>query len=282
MKKSPHQVKRLEQVSRGRECSRIWLNSDGIRRLGYPIASLSQPERLPPGQVVAESRTSRTTRHNPSGSEQAIYVKKYWYPTFRDRRKGFFRATFFGRPRARREWEALVHLQNAGLGAPTPLAYGETRSWGLLKQCFLVTEGIPGPPISDWLQQKRTPGEVGDAIRVFAASLKKLHDAGIQPCQLRLRNILITEVQGAFGIHYLDLPRTKVSSNGPIPWKKRIPELADLELSSRIVLSPPRRMRFLHHYAPELAVHPARFRSMLREVARIASRRGRPQDDSRL
>lgn len=78
---------------------------------------------LKPG-ATTELRRLECLDHD---SRRELYVKKYWYPTPRDRWSGFHRGTFLGISKVQREFENLARLRSFGLDAPAPVAYGEER-----------------------------------------------------------------------------------------------------------------------------------------------------------
>jgi len=102
---------------------------------------------LQTGRVLKPARRRKCGVSNGSnhGLRRELYVKKYWYPNFRDRWSGMYRGTFFGTSKVRREFENLARLRAWGLDAPVPVAYGEERPGGVVASVVLISEGIHDP-----------------------------------------------------------------------------------------------------------------------------------------
>ena len=99
------------------------------------------------GQAVTLSGSTEVRRITlgDAGREQVVYLKKYWVNRARQLWSGMLRGTFFGRSKARREFENLGLLRDWGLAAPEPVAYGEDRRAHWLVRSFLISAGIPDP-----------------------------------------------------------------------------------------------------------------------------------------
>jgi tRNA A-37 threonylcarbamoyl transferase component Bud32 len=87
----------------------------------------------------------RRVEFRDAAQNHVLYIKKHWYRSARLRWSGFYRGTFFGTAKVRREYENLARLREWGLDAPSPVAYGEERHGGWLHRSFLISEGVPAP-----------------------------------------------------------------------------------------------------------------------------------------
>src|SRR6188768_1768123 len=73
--------------------------------------------RIGSGQVVTHSGSTEVRRVNVgSGSDiRTIFIKKYWVTKPFQLWSGMFRGTFFGRSKARREFQNLARLRAWGM-----------------------------------------------------------------------------------------------------------------------------------------------------------------------
>ena len=103
--------------------------------------------RIGSGQVVSYSSSTEVRRVDVgSGSDvRTIFIKKYWVTKPSQLWNGMFRGTFFGRSKARREFENLARFRTWGMDAPEPIAYGEERLARWLMRSYLISLGIPQP-----------------------------------------------------------------------------------------------------------------------------------------
>jgi tRNA A-37 threonylcarbamoyl transferase component Bud32 len=129
-----------------------------------------------------------------------LYIKKYWYPTSKLRWSGFYRGTFFGISKVRREYENLARLREWGLDAPAPVAYGEERRNRWLYRSYLVSEGVPSPLpldlfIRDVLPTMSAPDrrkQQRELIGKLADYTRRLHEHHFVHHDYFWRNILLS------------------------------------------------------------------------------------------
>lgn len=74
---------------------------------------------------------------------RTLFIKKYWYPSWRKRISGASRGTLLGVPKVQCEYQNLRCLRGWGLDAPVPVAYGLERVGGWLHRSVLISEGVP-------------------------------------------------------------------------------------------------------------------------------------------
>jgi hypothetical protein len=224
------------------------------------------------GTTVAQSRTSDTLRVALAGGDE-VYLKRYRYDRLLLR--------YLFRPnRALREWRSLHRLRELGLGAPTPLAWGEERTWRRLRRCCLITRGIPGGVnLEEHLQQRSRPD--WPVLLRLAEDAARMHELGYTHLDLFLRNVIVRP--GCEELGYLDAARGG-------RWRGRRAQLLDLasvDLDLCELLSRPRRGVLLRRYwqqrspgsvpdLPDLARQVERARERLAGViARRDERRAR-------
>lgn len=160
------------------------------------IYALRTGSIVKPGSATEVRRIALSTH----GSQRELYIKKYWYPTYGERWSGFYRGTFFGVSKVRREYENLARLRSWGLDAPTPVAYGEERSAGWLRRSFLVSEGIHDPQSLDIFIRDRVPALPAperqpvcrELIQGLADYTRRLHEHGFVHHDFFWRNILLS------------------------------------------------------------------------------------------
>ena len=74
------------------------------------------------GRVAAWSRTTDTLYVAGPAGEPGFYLKRYYYPRWRNRVRGTFRGTFFGLHRGESEFRALCRMRGLGIPAVRPVA----------------------------------------------------------------------------------------------------------------------------------------------------------------
>ncbi|MCH8148020.1 MAG: SCP2 sterol-binding domain-containing protein [Planctomycetes bacterium] len=209
---------------------RTWL-----AELGF--ASVDQVLKYKPETFAAISGSSETfpVEVGPEGgAPQRIYIKRYRYRGLTARLKGMFRGTLFGKSRARFEYDVLAEMRRRGIPAVRPIAYGERRSGGFLKACFLITEGLTRAPSLDVLSARpvsdplQGPHERRRLIEVLARDLRNMHRAGVKHGGLFWRNILVTrDTDGACRSHLIDPDRKGRCRDGAVRRGDTVSDLAD-------------------------------------------------------
>jgi hypothetical protein len=161
------------------------------------------------GAPVAESRTSRTDVIEVDGI--LLHRKVYTYPRRADRWRAALRGTFLGRPRAVREWDALMALRADGLPAVEPVALGVERHRGFVRATVLATRTeTDATNLDELLRAPRPdPAVLARAARVLA----RVHAAGHVLGRPARRDVLV--VGSGSEIRLLDLPRHRRARPSP-------------------------------------------------------------------
>ncbi len=207
------------------------------------------------GNVVAWSRTTDTLHVAAPDGAPGFFVKRYYYPRWKNRFRGAFRGTLFGAHRALAEYNTLRAMQNAGIPTVRPVAVGCRRVARLITGCFLITEEVPeSTNLTTYAQRCTEAGtapsldERGRALRTLARQVALLHCANMSHGQLFWRNILIRRGVG-------DEPEFFFLDAQPLRRLERIPgrqwwlrELAQLAVSAEPFTSPFERLRFAAAY----------------------------------
>lgn len=168
----------------------------------HGLDSVASVYALTTGQRVASSGSTEVRRislgDHPATS--TVFIKKYWFHTAARRWSGMLRGTFFGRSKARCEYENLVRLRQWGFDAPAPVAYGEERSARWLTRSFLISEGVPNPlplhefirdylPRQPFAEQRRLRREL---IERLAGQTRRLHQHRFVHHDFFWRNIILS------------------------------------------------------------------------------------------
>lgn len=210
------------------------------------------------------------------GASRDVYIKKYWYPTSRLRWSGFYRGTFFGTSKVRREYENLARLRSWGLDAPSPVAYGEERRAGWLHRSFLISESIPASLsldlfIRDVLPTLSPPErrrQRAELIRALADYTRRMHEHRFVHHDYFWRNILLS---GHSLVNFF-----LIDSHKGCPWKSwaelrgRAKDLATLDSPAPWYFRRSERLRFFLIYRchPRLTLAD---KTLLRLVLQLAA-----------
>jgi hypothetical protein len=168
--------------------------------------------------VVAWSRSSDTVLVRVPDPPHSVYIKRYHYPTWRQRLRGSLRGTWLRASRAKAEYLTLQVMRCAHIRTVQPVAWGERRIFGFLCACFLVTEAVPGAmSLLQFVQQACAdePAWCGHARRrellaSLARQVRTMHRAGFVHGAMFWRNVLLGP--GADGTHqffFLDSVRSR-------------------------------------------------------------------------
>ena len=211
---------------------------------------------LQAGTVLKPGATTEVRRLEwlDHGLRRELYVKKYWYPTSGDRWSGFYRGTFWGVSKVRREFENLARLRAWGLDAPAPVAYGEERQAGWLHRSFLISEGIPDPLSLDLfirdLSPKRPASEQRqlrrELIGRLADYLRRMHEHRFVHHDFFWRNILLS---GRSLAHFFLIDSHKGRCWKPwMETRSRAKDLATLDAPAPSFFRRSERLRFFLRY----------------------------------
>jgi hypothetical protein len=207
------------------------------------------------GRVAAWSRTTETVFVACPGFSPGFYVKRYYYPRWRNRLRGALRGTFFGLHRSQFEQRLLTRMRTLGISAVRPVAFGSRRCLHWVEACFLITEGVSGARnlTEAAIEDRRSARPAGagrraELARRLAQHVAELHAAGFRHGQLFWRNILLRESVAREPELFL-LDARPAWSRG---WMRRrdawIDELAQLAASAIPFSTRSERLRFAFDY----------------------------------
>jgi tRNA A-37 threonylcarbamoyl transferase component Bud32 len=200
------------------------------------------------------NEVSRLSITSAGGTEKSLFLKKYFTSTRSKRWKGFFRGTFLGRSKVRKEFKNLLLLRSLGLNTPDPVAWGEQRKGGWLLNSFLITSEIPkGTGLDFYLTSVLPRMSLKTAAKARSTLLKNLaettaemHRNGFEHHDFYWRNILLSD-QDVTRFFLIDSPKGK-SWPQWIMKRRFISDLATLDSPAPTVFRKTERMRFYLNY----------------------------------
>ena len=209
-------------------------------------------------EPVASSRSTRVIRVTLQDGG-AVYVKRYLYPTRRDRLRGMFRGTLFGTDKARKEFENLRRMAQKGWPVPRALEAARRRGRCFLRECTLVTAEIEGPTVRADLFLRRDPPPSRrrrrEGIAEAAALVRAMHQGGYTDGSLALRNLLVRDRDGVIEVFKVDCAKGRWRTP---PGRRALEDLARRDAGAQAVMSPRDRLRFLRGYLGGRLGHSAR------------------------
>ena len=239
-----------------------WIIAEGADEW-LPRSLLDDPEEFleknPPRQIIKESLIRAALII--SGPENELFLKRYKIRGLNEGLKYFFVPS-----KARREW-AMTHLAlRRGIPTPLPLAMGERRGRGVLREAFLITQAISSSlPLIEAIREKR--GNEDYALKV-ARLISKVHEVGLFHRDLHAGNILVKKDEGR--LYLIDLHRSKPLRRMSV--RRRLWNLAQLYYSVGGWLSAEGKKTFLQIYDEKGDIFQERFAEVLTKIERLQER----------
>ncbi|MBT3623168.1 MAG: hypothetical protein HN526_03640 [Gammaproteobacteria bacterium] len=224
---------------------------------GHGVGTLSSLLNWEEGILVERANGSEVWRvsiTDSAGVERVLYLKKYFVHNFKRLRSEFLKGAFFGRSKAKREFDNLERLRGFEIDVTVPVALGEERSLGKLKRCFLMTEAVPESRNLDEVLMKDLPAmPAGQAkstrqslIFRLAEATRKMHRNGFVHRGFFFRNILISG--NKFNrIFVFDAPRGR-KWPGWLLGRKPEKDLATIDAAATVFFRRTERLRFYLKY----------------------------------
>ena len=186
--------------------------------------------------------------------QESFYIKQYTARHSIDIIKSLFSAS-----KAHREWnQSQVLLKNQLLTAE-PVAIGEKRHYGMLRECFIISKAVPnGISIKELLvkiQQSSAdykPFNKKSLLSNLISYVRMVHDKGILHGELHAENILV-DIDSIASFYLLDLGRTKFRKT--IPLHLKIHELARLLYSVTDVCTNKEITEMINNYTDQKSVY---------------------------
>jgi len=155
--------------------------------------------------------------------------------------------------KARREWRITTAAAARGLPTVVPVAFGERRRGGVLRESYLLTVRLfncvtleealfsPDGTLRAGAKERRR------LIVLLGVLLRRMHDRGIYHRDLHPGNFLVETLPGGRKrIFLLDLHRANASPS--LPLRRRLRSLSQFNMFASISLSTPERLLFLQSY----------------------------------
>jgi len=212
--------------------------------------------RIGSGQVVSYSSSTEVRRVDVgSGSDvRTIFIKKYWVTKPSQLWNGMFRGTFFGRSKARREFENLARLRTWGMDAPEPVAYGEERFARWLMRSYVISLGVAQPiPLQVFIGSHlaalpaKEAGELRrELIENLASYTRRLHEHRFVHHDYFWRNILLSGLD-LHRFFLIDAHKGRLWISGE-SLRTRAKDLATLDAPAPHYFRRSERLRFFLRY----------------------------------
>jgi len=175
------------------------------------------------------------------------------------------------RSRARVEWDTLLRLQANGVPCPAPLAVGERRRFGVLREACLVMKYVKHEGgLQSFLNGEKLSSRERRMLMESAGWLvRQMHDSGVEHRDLHGENIVVTRAPGGRPeVLLIDHHRARLVFG--IGARRRVSDLAALLFSLRGCTRLVERARLVKSYvgAGKGAMSGERFREFFRRVLR--------------
>jgi tRNA A-37 threonylcarbamoyl transferase component Bud32 len=171
--------------------------------------------------------------------------------------------------KAKKEWNNGLLLLKKQISTPEPVAVGERKRLGAVKDCYIITRAIPDSvTCKERLITLRQSPEgnrsvsKGLFLKKLISYVKTLHACGLYHGELHAENILVGKNDGDF--YLIDLGRVICRENTPAAWK--IYDLSRLLYSILDVCTPDEIISAIDDYADDMSntvskksFHPAVF-----------------------
>ncbi len=236
------------------------------------ISSDSDWQSLSSAELASSSATVLKCYRIGIDDQEGVYFKRYVYPWLRGIR-------FWLRPsKAAVEVFGLGRLRQLGIPTPEVIAFGEVRTFGVLRSAFVATREIPdsmdlatfaGSTWNDMPrpQQREVYRQISTQI---IGQLRTAHQAHFFHRDLKWRNILIQEHAGDYQCIWIDCPKATV--NRVRRARGIVVDLSSLARAAFRFLGIYDRARFVRDYlGPERK--PGDLKRLLQKVGRHLGRR---------
>lgn len=202
------------------------------------------------GEVVKSSSIRRVLALEVphAGKKLEVFVKHHRRLPFKEAIKDLIRIS-----KAQNEWRLTHEIAARGVPTVTPLAFGERRRWGILRESFFVSKRIVAcEPLHTLVMREAEkahppsyPAKKREFIRQLARLIALIHAKGIDHKDLHAGNILV-ENNGDTRFYLLDLDRAKIHT--PLSRRKRVAALSQFAMFFTLFVSRADRLRFFKEY----------------------------------
>ena len=129
------------------------------------------------------------------GRERRFFMKRFFHIQFKDM---LFTLRNFGHlcSQAACEWKNANLLLKNSIGTYRPLCFGERMFLNFESRSFLITEELPGKPLTDFVAENWSGFSQSQKERIIvslAEEIAKIHDVEVSMPDLYLWHVFITE-----------------------------------------------------------------------------------------
>lgn len=210
--------------------------------------SLSDAEK---GEVIKSSSIRRVLAvevPHAAGKKMEVFVKHHRRLALKEAFKDLIHIS-----KAHNEWRLTSQIAACGVPTVTPLAFGERRRFGFLRESYFVSKRIVAcETLHDLVKResgKTHPPSFAARKREFILRLARLialiHQKGIDHRDLHAGNILI-ESNGDLNFYLLDLDRAKIHAR--LSRRRRMVALSQFAMFFALYVSRADRLRFFKEY----------------------------------
>lgn len=170
-----------------------------------------------PGVIVNDRGDRQVLRLTPPDGSKSIYLKRWSFPEGNLHRRIPGKREM--RERARKEYENLLRLSEAGIRAPNPLALGESPGFGGPIATFLILEELSGFRESAQLDLDSI-AVLHKVVRGAARTLSQLHRLGLFWRSPGLKHFYVDDAMENFAL--IDVPRLEQKASAGMVWILRL------------------------------------------------------------
>lgn len=232
------------------------------------------------GDILGESkgtiikRTSRTIVKEVgcSGNSTSWIVKQYKICGWLARVTAPVRSS-----RAKRAWVNAHNLVMRGIPTPIPIAYGEKRRWGIVRESFFITEKIERAEKGDLFLEELAKNSSNfpnaslkeDFLVRLARLVRWMHQTNIHHGDLKAGNILVTVQNERPLIYLVDMDGVRIRRS--IGRKDIVKDLSRIKAALSGVLSPSDQGLFLEIYGKDNTFFQDNRKRITENVERLAA-----------
>lgn len=248
---------------------RIWAAADWPRRLSAVFAARQDAE----GWLYRSKHACTRMISLPDG--QSAYLKTYHRYRRFDALKDLVRSS-----KAERAFTMSLALQRAGFPTANVLVVAVRRSWGVMRDAFLVTQAVGGSDVLAFLASLTDDGaplRKWRVLRRLGGYVGRMHDAGFCHGDLVPTNVRVQGDGADLQFVLLDHDRTR-GFRRPVPLRKAGRNLVQLNRFVIAGLSATDRWRVFRAYCVERRLDERTSRRLARRIIRKTIERRRRFD----
>ncbi len=210
------------------------------------IAHIDARLGLPGVEVLHKGRNTVTAVGIDAGGGRKleIVIKDF-------RLRGLTRLkTLLAASKARRAWRGAHALIEAGLPTAVPIAYFETRRWGVVQRAFFLAERLAEESEIRLLFRQAAADALRPVLADLARTVRRGHDRGIVHRDLSDGNVFVAGGPDA-GVRFYFLDTNRVRR------RRRVGRFTRAKNLIRLGIPPDLRRGFLEAYAGQAGLRPS-------------------------